>query len=101
MFKKTLVDLHAKIELPVPSWVYRLKDMEEQVKWLEDEAKDLQSFLKDHRSRDHYNIEIVREYKLLCSFCDREEERAFDGCPCCCNKAVEEWESLKTEDKNG
>jgi len=91
MFKKTVVDIHAEIELPCPSFVYR-SSIEERAKWLEDEANDLMAFIRDHRSRDAYNIEIIREYKNLCEFCGEEEDRDTNGCPSCCGKAIKEYE---------
>jgi hypothetical protein len=36
--------------------------------------------------------------KEICEFCKSEWEEADDGCPCCCHKAVEEWEIEHKED---
>jgi hypothetical protein len=96
MFKKTLVDLHAEIDMP-RSWYYG-RDLEQQAKYLEDDAKELTAFIRDHRSRDQYGITIVREYKTLCEFCGREEERHTDTDePLCCQKAIDEFNANKTE----
>jgi len=92
MFKKVLVDLHAEIELPVHRWI---KDIEERAEHLEYEARDLTEFLRDHRSRDSYQIHIIREYESVCEFCGYEEERDEEGCPVCCKRAIDEWQSLK------
>ena len=35
------------------------------------------------------HIEQPRGY--ICSFCGSEWEETEDGCPCCCEKDVEEW----------
>lgn len=88
MFKKILVDLHAEIELPRNRY---MSDLEDIARDLEDEAKDLTIFLRDHRSRDSYEITIMREYKSICEFCGLTEERDNDGSPVCCGKAIEEW----------
>lgn len=94
MFKKILVNLHAEIELPRSRWV---QNLEEQAKHLEHEAKDLTDFLHDHRSRDGYDVRIIREFKSKCEFCGLEEERDENGCPVCCDKAIEEFEEVKVK----
>ena len=93
MFKKTLIDLHAEIDLPRP--FYYPKDLEACAKILESDAEDLTAFIRDHRSRDRYQIEIVREYKSICQFCFNEEERDDSGCPVCCGRAIEEFDNSK------
>ncbi len=92
MFKKTLVNIEAVIDMPRPFWVHTL-GLEQQAKVLEEEAKDLTAFLKDHRSRDDYAIEIRRQYKSFCSFCGSEEERDSDGSPVCCSEAISEYQA--------
>ena len=94
MFKKVLVDLHAEIELPRNRFA---RSIEDAAYFLEQEAKDLTEFLKDHRSRDAYQINIVREYKNVCEFCGADEERDTDGTPVCCDKAIEEFKLAKVE----
>jgi hypothetical protein len=88
MFKKVLVDCHAEIDLPRNRYWRNIEDI---AKDLEVEAKELTAFIRDHRSRDSYHINIVREYKSLCEFCHREEERD-NGVPVCCDKAIKEYE---------
>ena len=88
MFKKILTDLHAEIDLPRPRWT---SDLDGIAADLEYEAKDLTEFIRDHRSRDSYHVDIVREYRSTCGFCGREEERDNDGTPVCCQKAVDEF----------
>jgi hypothetical protein len=92
MFKKVLAALHAEIELPRRWWLGITK--EKQAEYLECEAKDLTEFLHDHRSRDSYQIDIIREYKSLCEFCHSEEERDDDDIPVCCQKAIDEHELI-------
>ena len=93
MFKKILVDLHAEIDLPRPRWTRNIETIATE---LEHEAKDLTEFIRDHRSRDSYQINIVREYKSICEFCGYKEERDTDGTPVCCQKAIEEFNKVKT-----
>ena len=89
MFKKKLIDLHAEIELPRNRYFRTLEDIAED---LEREAKDLQDFLHDHRSRDNYQINIIREFESRCEFCGMKEERDTDGTPVCCQKAIDEYQ---------
>jgi len=99
MFKKILIDFHAEIELPRNRFA---RDVEDQAYFLEQEAKDLTAFIRDHRSRDSYQINIIREYESVCSFCGYKEERDTDGTPVCCDKAIKEHEAqIKTADKAG
>jgi hypothetical protein len=92
MFKKILVDCHAEIELPRNRF---MRNMEDIASDLEYEAKDLQAFIRDHRSRDSYDISIIREYKNYCEYCHAEESTALDSnsIPCCCNKALKDYEA--------
>ena len=92
MFKKILVDLHAEIELPRNRY---FRNSENVAADLEDQAKDLTEFLRDHRSRDSYQINIIREYESRCEFCGYDEERDIDGTPVCCEKAIEEYQTQK------
>ncbi len=83
--KKVLVDCHARIDLPT-GWSITV---EAQAKYMESEAKDLEEFIRDHRSRDKYSIEIVREFEKECIYCGREPEEDVEGIPVCCDKAME------------
>jgi hypothetical protein len=68
--------------------------MEDIAKDLEYEAKELRAFIRDHRSRDSYDINIIREYKNYCEYCHAEESTALDsnGIPVCCDKALKDYE---------
>ena len=88
MFKKVLIDLHAEIELPRNRF---MRDLEVIAKDLEYEARDLTEFIRDHRSRDSYQVTIIREYESRCEFCGYTEERDLDGTPVCCQKAIDEF----------
>jgi len=98
MFKKILIDLHAEIELP-RGWFRG--SLERQAEELEYEARELTEFIRDHRSRDSYQISIVREYKTVCEFCGFDEERDGEGVPVCCGKAIEEYNMAKVEPVGG
>jgi len=91
MFKKKLVDLHAEIELPHNRYI---RDLELQAELLEQEAKELSEFIRDHRSRDSYLINIIREYQSVCEYCGYEEERDVDGTPVCCQRAIVEFNEV-------
>ena len=97
MFKKIVVNLHAEIDMPEP-WYYP-SDLERRAELLEDDARELTKFIRDHRSRDGYAIRIVREYKNVCGFCGYEEERDIDGMPMCCAKAQEEFQQATAIEK--
>lgn len=61
---------------------------------MHEDAADLVSFIRDHRSRDAYSIDIETEYMECCVFCWREyEEDHNTGEPLCCRRAVEHWEA--------
>ena len=94
MFKNKLIDLHAEIDMPRHPYT---NDLELQAILMEDDAKDLTAFLKDHRSRDSYNVRIVREYKRVCGFCGWAEERDTDGTPLCCQKAIDEFQAEQSK----
>uniref|UniRef100_A0A6M3XJ08 Uncharacterized protein n=1 Tax=viral metagenome TaxID=1070528 RepID=A0A6M3XJ08_9ZZZZ len=85
MFKKVLVDIEAIIHLPVVGWS------------VEQGARDLEDFLRDHRSRDNYRIDIRRTYENHCEFCGYLEDYDADGYPSCCSAAQLEWEATRTE----
>ena len=92
MFKNVLVDIEAIIHLPVVGW-----SLETRARSMEQEATDLEDFLRDHRSRDNYRIDIKRMYESRCEFCNHWEDYDADGYPACCDKAQLEWEATKTE----
>ena len=91
-FEKKLIDLRAEIDLPVNIRWLRYgtpeywNQLEKELEW---EAKDLMEFIRDHRSRDHYGINIVKEYGMICKFCGQEYPIDFDGIAICCDKIIE------------
>ena len=70
---RVLVDAHVEAEMW--QWWSRWQTTpEEHAKRLERAVKDFIDFLRDHRSQDLIALEVVPEYKDLCSACDNEWE---------------------------
>lgn len=93
--KKLLIGAHAEIELPVSR--YASRDTERLTDELEYEAKDLQTFIRDHRSRDGYGISIIREYGFKCQHCGYVYEgEQIPEEPICCSAAVEAYEEKQS-----
>jgi len=83
---KVLMDVH--LELEPPSHVTRgWRGIQDRASDLRAWAKELEEFIRDHRSRDAVNINVVEERKDLCSACNREwetyEEEGKTYCACC------------------
>ena len=71
-------------------------DMEKYAKALESWAKEFEDFVRDHRSQDQICLDVIRDKAIVCEHCGYDWEVDDDGCPACCDKAVEEWESEQT-----
>jgi len=56
---------------------------------LESEIREFDEFIRDHRSRDYYRLEVVREYKNYCKFCGYEFPDGFNGIADCCDAMLE------------
>jgi hypothetical protein len=56
---------------------------------LNDAAREFKEFIRDHRSRDDYGIDIVKEYKLKCKFCGYEFPDGFNGVADCCEEMMD------------
>jgi hypothetical protein len=90
--KKVVVDVRAVIDLPVSYWSHR-GDMEQKASLMENEARDLVDFIRDHRSRDHYYITIEREYQYKCQWCgDVTPHQDNYGC---CDRSYQELEAIE------
>ena len=98
-YEKRITDITITIEIPVR--VYFIKyGTEEYWQYLEKELlweiKELQEFIRDHRSRDHYNLETNKVYSVVCKYCGHEclsnvgEHSDIDIEPTCCNEAMKE-----------
>ncbi len=103
MLERVVIGLHAEIDLdPGWWWSHGLKYgtfeyWKAYEKAMESEAKDLNEFIRDHRSRDGYGISIVREHKMICKFCGHEYPDEYNGILDCCDKAIDlEQENIKS-----
>ena len=89
---RTISNIHAEIDLPVRVFWERY-GTPEYWKKLEyeyiHEAKDMEDFIRDHRSRDGYGISIIKEYTLSCKFCGHEYPDDYDGILDCCDEAID------------
>jgi len=80
--EKRLVDVHVVVN--PPSYAYGWsRDPERIAKSLEEWAKDLNDFIRDHRSQDSLDLEVVRDIKEVCSLCGEPWETTppDDNCP--------------------
>lgn len=85
--KRLMIDVHAEISLPVSSYFRHSPEL--YAEKLEYEARDLENFLRDHRSRDAYGISIIREYGYKCVYCGYVyQEAELTGEPICCKEAA-------------
>jgi hypothetical protein len=91
LFIKKLTDIQAVINLPVRVWdrygtpeYWKKLEIE-----LNHEAKDLVEFIRDHRSRDYYEIDIVKSYSMNCKFCGYAYPDNFNGIADCCEEMIE------------
>jgi len=89
--KRVLIDVKCVIE---PRDHYsRYMDLERQANCLEDWAKEMMEFFRDHRSQDVNGITVERVYEEQCDACKREWEEceyeadgdqpAYIGCSYC------------------
>lgn len=89
MKKKIVTGIHLELEIPYANYLGR--ELKLLSAHYEREAKDLQEFIRDHRSCDQYTIHVVKETETICEFCNDEWETLDSGEPVCCTKAQEEW----------
>lgn len=91
MKTKVLVDV--KLECEAPNYVGRYERTPERIaRAIEDWIKEFTGFLRDHRSQDMIGLSVERIYEYRCSYCESEWEEDENGCPVCCDTAIEEWE---------
>jgi transcription initiation factor IIE alpha subunit len=67
------------------------RSLEDEVRAVESWCRNMENFIRDHRSQDDISLTVQREYQFQCSFCGAVLED--DGeLPGCCSRAQEEWE---------
>lgn len=100
LLNRTLTDMKVSIDIPIRVWTEKYgtpeywKALERE---LQSEIKDLEEFIGDHRSRDHYNLGVEKIYYTTCQFCGHEYPDGYDGILDCCNKAVDlQQEEIKS-----
>jgi len=70
---RRLVDVH--VEAHPPRWAYGYsRDQEKMAQSLEQWAKELEEFIRDHRSQDSLGLSVVRDVQEVCSLCGRPWE---------------------------
>lgn len=90
--KRILTDAKAVIDLGVRRYYWMTDEQYERA--LKEAASEIVDFLRDHRSRDHYSIDIETIYKEICRFCHSDWEcDPKTGEPYCCTRAQEYWEA--------
>ena len=89
--KRVLTEAKAVIDLNVHR--YQWQSATDYERDLKSAAADLMDFLRDHRSRDGYAIDIETTYEELCIYCFRSPEDDDTGEPLCCRKAQERWQA--------
>ena len=91
LLNRTLTDMKVEIDIPVKIYweqygtpkYWKLMEQE-----LQHEIDDIQEFIRDHRSRDHYGLFINKIYIMTCKYCGREYSDDYDGIVDCCEKAL-------------
>ncbi len=91
MKKKMLTEV--KMEIEPNGYIGRYcRTEEDRANEYETWAKDLEEFIRDHRSQDGCRINVIREESEICSICENDWEVDEKGSPMCCDEAVEEFE---------
>jgi len=68
-----LMDVSVEVNPPHYAYGYS-RDPERIARCLEDWAKDLVDFVRDHRSQDSLDLNVVRDVREVCSLCGRDWE---------------------------
>jgi len=84
--QKILQDVEVLIDLSGMVWPRYYKTKEQYAKELDGAAKELEDFLRDHRSQDRIGLDVRRKYLDICSACQSEwEEDVVEGKKYCAN----------------
>jgi hypothetical protein len=76
------VTAHLKVVAEPPGWLYRI-DLEAHAKVLETWAREINDFLRDHRSQDPVILSVERVTETICSVCRKTWEEMDGGCSYC------------------
>ena len=91
LLERTITDMNVQISVNVRNfnkygtteyWKYQ----EQQLNY---EIKDIEEFIRDHRSRDHYDLFVHKDYIMRCKFCGYEYPDGYNGILDCCDKALD------------
>lgn len=91
LLNRNLIDMHVIVDIPVRVWErYGTPEYWEHLeKELNYEIKEMEEFIRDHRSRDYYGIYVQKEYLMHCKFCGHEYVDGYNGIVDCCEKALD------------
>lgn len=95
-YKQTIVDKEVIIDVPVRVWFHKWGTPEywaELEKRLNSEINELQEFIRDHRSRDHYSIYVRDVHETVCDLCGYSYGNVEDCgnlIPTCCEEAMQQ-----------
>ena len=100
--ERKLVDAHVRIEPGRYSLSHHWRDgIEQYANALERWAVDVHDFFRDHRHQDVNSVDVVREYRDMCSKCKQELEpvrygvdpdddcEQYTGCASCAARIVQ------------
>lgn len=100
---KTLIDLYAVVDFNVRVWGANYgtdeywKKLERE---LNNEIREFNDFIRDHRSRDTYSISVERKYIYSCPHCNHEYPEDFNGIADCCGEILLDQGYEMDEDGN-
>jgi hypothetical protein len=95
IFEKRMVGAYIKATFPKP-WYHQYKNKPDTPEYFKEVEKEMindilffEEFIRDHRSQDLVQMEVVREYKNYCQFCGYEFPDNFEGIADCCDEVLE------------
>jgi len=97
MKKKILSDIAISCDPPSVPYYIQNKGQEAIAKYYESWVREFDEFIRDHRSQDPVSLDVERIYTEVCSHCGYEWDTGETGYPCCCDKAVIEYEETQQE----
>ena len=89
-----LVDLRIVVDPPMASTYWRRTE-EQRIRELEAWARELEEFVRDHRSQDPISLTVERETETVCDQCSRKwETYTEDGVTYCAGCGVQAGEGI-------